>query len=366
VLLSSNIPVQELVVDFIASALPQAHQIYCVVQYTNGAIQVHTEEGEYTDLIPDSLPQFLNKGNTGWYALNETPFSRKQQIGQTSLEMELDRDFLFLKNIPADDCRMFLFVQLKPFGLTKEKYLLSDQKKQFEISIKGFVTKLIATVSSDKILLKNIAKGSAIARNEIRETKKQLTQQGNNFEVAVTQFIQLIVNKLQEKHGIVIRMSNEFIDELKDYSDPFENLESNLESHIQIELNLALAQGESEIILTPTHLTSLNASKTRVTYDTEDRSHLGRFAKTYKLLDRYENAAELAQRKGLSIIGKHIGNHCTPPVSNASITDALNKQAKKVYELFDKYPNKWSIIRSEFKSVANIMEKESARRQEIA
>ena len=365
-LLSSNIPVQELVADFISSALPQAHQIFCVVQYTNGAIQVQTELGEYTEDLPKSLPHFLVKGNTGWYALSETPFSRKQQIGQTSLEMELDRDFLYLKNIPADNARLFLFVQLKPFGLTKEKYLLSDQKKQFETSIRGFVTKLIATVSNDKSVLKNIAKGSTIARNELRDSKRQLTQQGNNFEVAVTQFIQLIVNKLQDKYGVVIRMSKEFIDELKDYSEPFENLESNLEKHIQIELNLALIQGESEIILTPTHLTSLSASKAKVVYDTEDHNHLGRFAKTYKLLNRYENAAEIAQRKGLSIIGKHIGNHCTPPVSNASITDALNKQAKKVYELFDKYPNRWSIIRSEFKSVANIMEKESARRRDIA
>lgn len=356
---------QELVVNFISSALPQAHQIYCVAQYANNAIQVQTNTGEYND-IPKSLPSFLAKGNTGWYAINETPFSSSKQIGQTSLEMELDRDFLFLKNISADNCLLYLFVQLKPFGLSKEKYLLSDQKKQFEISIKGFVTQLIAIISNDRLVLKNIAKGGAIARNEILDTKRQLSQLGQNFELAITRFIKLIINKLQDKYGIVIRLSSEFIDGLKDYSEPFEDLEVNLENHVQIELNLALIQGETEILLTPLHLTSLSSHTARVTHQSEEKNHLGRLAKTHKLLDRYEAAAEIAQQKGLSIIGKHIGNHCTPPVSNASITDALNKQAKKVYELFDKYPKNWAIIRSEFKSVANIIEKESIRRQEIA
>ena len=85
-----------------------------------------------------------------------------------------------------------------------------------------------------------------------------------------------------------------------------------------------------------------------------------------KLLDRYEKSAEIVQQKNQSIIGKHIGANCSPSVSNASITDALNKHAKKMYELFSRYPDKWPIIRTEFRSVANIIEKESVRRQSIA
>ena len=87
----------------------------------------------------------------------------------------------------------------------------------------------------------------------------------------------------------------------------------------------------------------------------------------YQLLFRlHEAAAQIAQQKGLNIIGKHIGSCCTPAVSNASITDALNKHAVKMFELFGRYPNRWTLIRNEFRSVANIIEKESVRRKSIA
>ena len=365
-LLSSNIPPQQLLADFISSSLAQAHHIYCIAQYDNGTVLIQTEKGDYANSLPASLSHFLATSNTGWYAINETPFSKKQQIGQTLLEMELERDFLLLRNIQVEDCTLFLLVQLMPYGLAKDKYLLAAEKKQFERTIRGFIDSLLYIRTQDKDILKDIARSNLMATVEIAETKKQLSIQSQNYEVAISQFIQLIVNKLQKKYTVEIRMSREFVDELKEYRLPFDQLEPNLERHVQIELNLALIQDEREIVLTPSHLASFTSSSKSVVYANEDEMQLGRYAKTYKLLDRYEAAANIAQEKGLSVIGKNIGNHCSPPVSNASITDALNKHAKKTFELFGKYPDRWNTIRHNFRSVANIIEKETERRRDIA
>ena len=347
-LLSGNIPVQQLVADFVSNSLPQAQQLFCIAQLPNHAIHIQTQDGEYGKPTPPTLPHFLDVSNTGWYSIHETPFSKKQQIGQTSLEMELDRDFLLLRNIDAQGTLLFLLVQIKPYGLVKDKYLLAAEKKQFERSIRGFIESLLSIQQHDT------------------DTKRQLNLQNQNYEVAISQFIQLIVNKLQNKYGIEIRMSREFIDDLKNYTRPFDQLEDNLEKHVQIELNLALLQGETQILLTPTHLTNLQTTIAAIAYASEDELNLGRYAKTYKLLDRYEAAAQVAQQRGLNVIGKHIGACCTPSVSNASITDALNKHAKKMFELFGRYPNRWTLIRSDFRSVANIIEKEATRRKNIA
>lgn len=365
-LLSSNIPPQQLLADFISSAVTQAHHIYCIAQYANNTVLIHTENGEYSNVLPTSLSHFLATSNTGWYAINETPFSKKQHIGQTLLEMELDRDFLLLRNIQTEDCTLFILVQLKPFGIAKDNYLLSAEKKQFERTIRGFIESLLSLRSRDKEILKDIAKSNQMTAVEIADTKTKLSIQSQNYEVAISQFIQLIVNKLQQKYSIEIRMSREFVDDLKEYRLPFDQLEPNLERHVQIELNLALAKGESEIVLTPSHLVSFANSSKSVVYANNEGMQLGRHAKTYKLLDRYEAAANIAQEKGLSVIGKNIGNHCSPSVSNASITDALNKHAKKIFELFGKYPDRWNTIRHNFRSVANIIEKETERRRDIA
>lgn len=365
-LLSGNIPVQQLVADFVSNSLPQAQQLFCIAQLPNKALHIQTQDGEYGKPTPSTLPHFLDVSNTGWYSIHETPFSKKQQIGQTSLEMELDRDFLLLRNIDAQDTLLFLLVQIKPYGMVKDKYLLAAEKKQFERSIRGFIESLLSIQQSDKEVLLNIAKGNSAVHQEISVTKRQLNLQNQNYEVAISQFIQLIVNKLQNKYGIEIRMSREFIDDLKNYNRPFDQLEDNLEKHVQIELNLALLQGETEILLTPTHLTNLQTTIAAIAYASEDELNLGRYAKTYKLLDRYEAAAQVAQQRGLNVIGKHIGACCTPAVSNASITDALNKHAKKMFELFGRYPNRWTLIRSDFRSVANIIEKEATRRKNTA
>jgi hypothetical protein len=167
VLLSINIPEQELIVNFIQNSLPQTPQLFCIAQYPNGAIYVQTKTGEHTDAEADSLLQFITKGTSGWYALSETPFSTMQQIGQTSLEMELERDYLLIKGITGTNCNLHLLIQLKPYGITKEKYLLAGQKKQFEVSIKGFITSLLALMNTDRAILKNIAKVGIISKNDI-------------------------------------------------------------------------------------------------------------------------------------------------------------------------------------------------------
>ncbi|MBT8327819.1 MAG: hypothetical protein KJP21_08845 [Bacteroidia bacterium] len=368
VLLSSAIPSQELAVRFIRDALPQAQEIYCISKLTNDAIHVETEQGEYTKKTPPTLGSFIEKATTGWYAKSETPFSNSKQLGQTLLEMELDRDFLFLKGIQSEDAMLFFLIQFKPFGLSKNKHLMAGEKKLLEHCVRGFLSAILSQKESDKTILQQLAKSNELIKSEVHTYKQQLDYQSKNFEIAVTQFIQLIVNKLQTKYGVTIRLSKAFIEDLKNYNQSFEQLEENLEKHVQIELNLALIQGESKITLTPTHLKDLSRTKPKVLSQTDEDNplNLGRYAKTYKLLSRYEHAAEAAKQQGLSIIGKNIGIACTPSVSNASITDALNKHAKKIFELFSRYPDNWPIIRTEFRSVANIIEKESIRRQNIA
>ncbi len=366
-LLSINIPPYQWATDLIKSAVPQAHKIFTIARYTNGGVTVYTEHGEYNEKLPESLNEFLNKYTSGWYDLAETPFGINQKIGQISLEMELHKDYCFIKNLSAPNCTLFLLVQCKPYGPSKNTFLLSNEKKIIEHTIRGFLISGLAQLANDASILRQIAKSNELVRNDVNEIQQKLDYQSKNYEIAITQFIQLILNKLQDKYNIKVRMARDFVNALKTYNLPFEELEENLEQHIQIEINLAMIQGENEIVLNASHLSRISETKAiKASSNEQDSLHLGRYAKTYKVLGRYEKAAELVQQQGLPIIGKHIGTFCSPSVSNASITDALNKHARHIYELFNRYPDSWPIIRNEFRSVANIIEKETTRRQEIA
>jgi hypothetical protein len=140
-----------------------------------------------------------------------------------------------------------------------------------------------------------------------------------------------------------------------------ENLEEILDSEVELSSNLAQLRGESEVVLNALVLQTVRNKA--LAKKQSPALQLGRFTKTYQLLERYELSAEKAHAQGKSIIGKNIGEFCSPPISNAAITDSLNKHSRKIYELFERYPEKWPIIRSEFRSVANILEKETERRR---
>ena len=82
-----------------------------------------------------------------------------------------------------------------------------------------------------------------------------------------------------------------------------------------------------------------------------------RYERTYQLLDRYEKAAKRVTQERMPLTGANLGKYCKPSVSPAAISDALKKHGKKIMTLFDQNPNRWSLLRNEFRPVKNIMYK---------
>lgn len=79
-----------------------------------------------------------------------------------------------------------------------------------------------------------------------------------------------------------------------------------------------------------------------------------RYTKTIYLLDRLETAAKEVVMLKKKLTGKNVGELCDRPISAAAITDALDKHKKKIIDLFEKYPDKWEIIRNDFRPVRNL------------
>jgi hypothetical protein len=350
----------------VKACLPQSADIYVIQAFPNSSFSIFTLAGEWETEIPKTLPKFIASSPSGWYQFPELPFSKKQLIGQTGLESELKKNYMLLKGFKYEESLVHIIAQIKPVGMTKQDYLLANEKKLIESLIRNTINYCLEQHASDKESVKQLAYSSKLLKQEVDGLSDKLNQQNKNYDTAITRFIQLMVNKLSSQFNIEIIQSPAFISALKDFKLPIEDLESTLSEHIKVEMNLALATGDSQIVLRDSHLKSLKPKRVTPTVKLGETVQLGRFTGTYNLLNRYETSAELVSQQGEKIIGKNIGKMCSPSVSNASITDALNKHARKIYELFQRYPNKWPIIRSEFKSVANIMEKEEDRRQHIA
>lgn len=72
-------------------------------------------------------------------------------------------------------------------------------------------------------------------------------------------------------------------------------------------------------------------------------------------LDRIENAAIKAIKDGLSLTGLNLGKSCIPPISPPAISDFLHNNDSKIRKVLNEYPEKWPVIRTEFRPLINVL-----------
>ena len=75
------------------------------------------------------------------------------------------------------------------------------------------------------------------------------------------------------------------------------------------------------------------------------------------LLDKYEESARSAQKKGIAVNGKSIAENLQPSISPPAITDALKKNRKSISTLIYQHPDKWPLLRKHLKPVKELHER---------
>ena len=365
--LSHTIPFANWTLDHLTQAFPQLAQAIVFTSFANGAMHAVDMQSELSQKKTLGFSRFINKANSGWYALSETPLGNKKQLGQTGLEGELERDFLFIRDLPIGNDALSLLLQFKPFIISSKHYMSAAEKKVIEQSVKGMLQAFIHTRERDHKVLRDLVLASDKMKDELDKTSARLKLQERKFEETLRHLMDWLLSSLEKEHDLIIKYDQHFTQALLEYHGEFEDLSLHLSKQLSIEATMAKLKEEDTVLLSAVNLRGiLQTVPKKGSTGSNIPMQLGRLAKAHSLLDRYEESAMNCSQLDLSIIGKNIGAQCVPPISNAAITDALSKNSKKIVELFERYPDKWPIIRSEFRSVANIIEKESLRRSKVS
>jgi hypothetical protein len=82
-----------------------------------------------------------------------------------------------------------------------------------------------------------------------------------------------------------------------------------------------------------------------------------RLNKTRLFLDRLERAASKLSANGEDLTSSAVGQTMDRPISAPAITDALRKNRRRVLLLLEQNPEKWPIIRNQFRPLINIVVK---------
>lgn len=378
-------PSQDLLIDMTRRSFRGVKRVSALSSSPNGYLMsgsgyssVSSDESRILEPDP-GLNQFAgSKLPYEWCAEYELPFSSSTastERRQVLLEDENERNILVMRfNDPSilhETGSVTLIVYTSGtdaiMGLSKNpKPLTSREKRIVAENIYEALRAYIEQVNEDRNMYRTMIAHRKGQFDRLRDVEAELMQKEQMWSRSMESHAQYIVSKIAEREGLRIVFTQNALDRLKKFNRDLTDLEKALEISVQVALNSEFGNPDevlldvNDLVLDPDLPTTTTITERSGKEIAESPQRVvGRLSRTQAILDRYEDAARRVKFSNQRVIGKNIGNHCDPPISNAAISDSLKNHADRILELFAKYPDRWRVIRSEFRSVMNLEEKAS-------
>lgn len=292
-----------------------------------------------------------------WTNLHDLPFEKeKRKKVQYALEDELENNILLLRfKNPLDELYDLYFFYL-PDNLTQ--FQLSSTPLHLGSNNKSILGKLLYSALSEifeealnnRKMLQQISLAFEQQKIRLNESKIQRDKIWQNYTQSIRSYAELIVSKLKDEMGIPFEFSPDALRKIMTFEGAFESLEVTIRTGAQLAFNLNMGWGAS-IVIHESHLIfELDTPPVE-----EKSTVVTRYDKTIQYLDKYEEAAQKLLLREQSINGKNVAQMCIPKVSAAAITINIRSHKSKILTLFERYPDRWTVLREHFKPIQNIV-----------
>ncbi|RUA30685.1 MAG: hypothetical protein DSY76_02315 [Bacteroidetes bacterium] len=302
------------------------------------------------------------KQSAVWLSENELPFSlKKNRSIQAQVFDELQKTVLLLRIPNKDDGGMdliylFFNANASNFGLRKSDDVLNTDNKVIIAQLIHNNFKQILSQRNELMQQVDQLKNHyAIIQQKYELIKQNEKKQKQDSNKQVLQYCEYLIGKQAEQMGVHIEMSRELMELLGDYRGPIQNIEPLLNEAIK-RANETNANILSPVLtLEEWHFDNLDQDIYEAITNTDDINIEGRYLTTFKLLERYEESARKLVSNREKLTGANVGKALAKPISAAAVSDSLKKHQDKIKTLCKQYPNRWKIIRNEFRPLTNII-----------
>ncbi|MFH1322060.1 MAG: hypothetical protein ABII90_15585 [Bacteroidota bacterium] len=374
--------------NIIYSILKNAHNIvpgidyvvgiyYCYHQQTLKCYENSCTNGKHRieemsfDKEPDAVNNEREKSAAySWTNRESIPFSIIQKNHkQIELEDELKNNVLILRFKNKVDNRYDLIIFY--FRENMSNFELSHSDDPLSTSNKSIIGRLLYNSISMMLMLarkdmniyNSILEAQQVADKMHKQFYEELKTTKRNYFQSIIRYCNHQVTRISDKDDIEYVLTEEAVNKLGEYQGDFEHLEAILEKAATIAANRSFDIHKGRIYINDTDII-FHDYKSETTQ--AEKEVYDRYAKTKEFMDRYETAAMKVISKNLPLTGINVGGHCSPAITPAAISDALKNHRRKILSLFEKYPDKWPVIRSEFRPVRNILAIKYSNDQSIA
>ncbi|MCB9195121.1 MAG: hypothetical protein H6598_02750 [Flavobacteriales bacterium] len=288
-------------------------------------------------------------------SLKSTSSTKKKKLKQLSFTDELENNYLCLRFLsPIDhlyDCLILKIESTSVFGMSKQGSNLTVQEK-------NIIGKLLFQIYSQRIkeeynnnethrlVLNNIH----LQQRSLQELEEENTMLRSNYKKSILYFINNVLSRMTDKFKMDVALSDKAKEYILEKDLDIATLEKVLIQAAHMAANLTL-QYSKHILIQPENITFQHELTEPSVVNQNDR-HAG----IIEILDKYEEAAEIAKSKGWKINGNTVAELCNPSVTPSAITFNLKKYKKQINIIIDRYDDKWPLLKSEFKPLKNIID----------
>jgi len=303
----------------------------------------------------------IQKEPVNWYKKGELPFDTKD-ANKVIMEIfnELENVVLLMRffniNDKNYDLLFFYFNEnAGNFEICKSNKSLSVKNKSIiEHLLFNSIKTIIETNRQDlQILQLLIENTQAIIQNN-NEMKDELKIMKKRNGQSLVNLCKSYIKEISSQRNKEFKLTDDALKKISDYHGDINNLKPAIERTVSCIENTYFENDNEVIEINDWNINFFNYDlKTK---PAEKRLIItDKYTKTILLLDKLENASQEVKSKNFSLTSANVGKLFPSPITAPAISDALKKHRKKILYLLKKHPEKWRIIRNEFRPLINVI-----------
>jgi hypothetical protein len=302
-----------------------------------------------------------------WLRIEDLPFDfTSQKKVQLNIFNELNNNILLIRiknhTDEKNDLYFFYFnTDLSNFGsINPNKILSTDNKTIIAHLLRNSILSHQDIIEEDRKLYEILLENTRNIQHETKGLKSELGFLHEKVKNAILHLCMSYLEEFSRSHERNYQFSKLALEKLSGYTGAIDELKWVIGNAARYADTLASVEsGSDTVIISDYHIfpESIQVKPDRVQESTSgsEPEIPAKYEKTLFLLEKMEGAAKQLKAKNILLTSINLGKEMPKPISAPAISDALKKHRKKILYLFDKFPDRWGVIRKEFRPVQNIL-----------
>jgi hypothetical protein len=365
----------ELLLNIASGIMPSADRYISVVKDDDELIFTGlANEGGIEELVLKEKPYVYDIINRlreksvtyEWINPEDLPFdsAKNESADERDLFSEKENVVLLIR-IPSDGGThkdlLFIYFRknLSNFGLSRvDKDFSTDHKDVVGYLVSNAVLTSYRSYVNDHKRYRSLNDNVKMLIRKNERNISELDKIRENYGESLLNFCTNHLKELSARYKRNFALSEDAIRKIRSFSGNLTLLKMVLEDAASFVSQVYYDDPEIDLRI---HEWELNFEKfTTVESTAPDTRRIdNRESRAMQLLDKLDKAAEEVIRNRMPLTSVNVGQHCPTPITAPAITDALKKNRRRILDLLKKYPDKWRVIRYQFRPLKNLLEKES-------